>query len=111
MIRLTFLLRWGWVLLMALVGPAWLPAGGSDLHNVQIFRRYDSRPLFAGNRCILRTSPSIVAPSLCSLEIGTPLVVLRSWQSPDGRKWLRVKANSKEPLHVVSVVKRGWIDA
>ncbi|MED5562389.1 MAG: SH3 domain-containing protein, partial [Cyanobacteriota bacterium] len=50
-------LRWGWVLGVALLAPADLPAGGAERRQPEIRRSDRSGPLLAGTSCELRVSP------------------------------------------------------
>ena len=96
------LLRWSWLLGVALMAPADLPAGGADRRQPQVRRRVGSGPLHTGRETALQLSPMTVAPRLRSLEAGTSLRLLRRWTTADGRDWLQVQTLSGES-------QRGWI--
>ena len=104
------LLRWGWVLGVALLAPAALPAGGGERRQPEIRRSDSSGPLFAGTSCELRVSPLAVAPSLRRLAVGTPLNVLRRWHGDDGKDWLQVQIASGSGECLAGVVRRGWLN-
>ena len=70
-------LRWSWLLGVALMAPASLPAGGGEFRQPQVRRRSGSGPLHIGSDCPLRLSPLAVAPTLSTLAIGTPWRLLR----------------------------------
>ena len=96
------LLRWSWLLGVALMAPAALPAGGGERRLPQVRRRLGSGPLHTAFSCSLRLSPTVVAPPLGSLRSGTPLRLLHRWASDDGLNWLYVEEESGSS-------RRGWL--
>lgn len=84
-------MRWSWLLGVALLAPAALPAGGAERRQPEVRRRDGSGPLISGDHDCLHAAPSVSAPSLRSLDLGTPLRVLRRWRSADGQDWLRYR--------------------
>ena len=70
----TFL-GWGFILTAGLFGPVALPAGGGDRQRVEIRRNHSSAFYFAGSGCDLRTCPTIAAPRLKQLKLGTPVII------------------------------------
>tara|TARA_B100000029_G_C16869384_1_gene702488 strand:- start:43 stop:378 length:336 start_codon:yes stop_codon:yes gene_type:complete len=110
MMSITFVLRWSWVLGMALFLPVSLPAGGLPRNQIGVLRADTSRFLFAGDSCVFQVSPFVIAPSLCTVEIGTPLRVLRSWKSADGKDWLHVQISSNYRIESPLSIRRGWIN-
>ena len=96
------LLRWSWLLGLALIVPADLPAGGSQRRQPQVRRRNGSGPVHTSGETTLQLSPMAVAPPLRTLAAGTSLRLLRRWTSGDGQDWFQVQALSGEP-------QRGWI--
>jgi len=103
------LLRWGWLLGVALLGPASLPAGGAERRLPQIRRQNGEGPLLSGSDCLLQAGPGLAAPALRRLEIGTPLQLLRHWRSADGRDWIQVQVASHPAFPGGSDRQRGWI--
>ncbi len=103
--------RWSWLLGVALIAPVSLPAGGysKDMTTRFILRNY-SAPSFAGPSCILRASPFNIAPTLREVEIGTPLRVLRRWQSSEGEDWLQIQIVSSETFGLDRLISRGWVN-
>ena len=87
------LLRWSWLLGVALMAPADLPAGGAERRQPQIRRRAGSGPLHTPAETALQLSPLSVAPRLRPL---------RRWTDADGQAWLQVQTLSGDP-------QRGWI--
>ncbi len=106
---MTFLLRWSWVLGIALLAPVALPAGGGTCHLPEERRLDRSTPLLSLKSCILHPSPSAISPALRSIQIGTPLSILRTWRSVDGSDWIMVKISSEEFLEMSNKPTRGWI--
>ena len=104
------LLRWSWVLGIALFLPVTLPAGGPVKYQSKIYFSEKENAFLTNNLSILRTSPSTCAPSLRTLEIGTPIKVIRRWKSRDNKKWLQVKITSNEIMELPSAVRRGWLN-
>ena len=94
------LLGWSLLLAFALLAPVSLPAGGGNQTQGKIRRSDETMPIFAGENCQLKTSPSVDAPSLRVIQAGTPIRVLRIWQGPDGNNWLQVKIVSLEINHI-----------
>jgi len=84
-------LRWSWLLAVALLAPVALPAGGAQLSQPEIRRGDHLGPLLSSSGCVLRVCPLAVAPSLRSLHVGTPMRVIRRWQSGEGGDWLHVQ--------------------
>ena len=103
------MLRWGWLLGVALLGPAGLPAGGAERRLPQIRRQQGSGPLLSCENCVLQSSPSVAAPALRRLEIGTPLQLLRRWRADDGCDWIHVQVASGPVLSAGVKQQRGWI--
>ena len=83
--------HWGWLLGIALLAPAALPAGGAQLSPPQIRRRECCDPLLALNECLLRGAPCKVAPVITSLKMGTPMRVMRVWDNGQGESWLHIQ--------------------
>jgi len=99
------LLRWSWLLAIALLAPAALPAGGGDRRAPQVRRRSSGDgPLQTVSSCALRLSPMVQAPQLGGLASGTPLRLLQRWAGDDGLDWLYVQEMSGS-------LRRGWLRA
>ena len=96
------LLRWSWLLGLALIAPADLPAGGAERRQPQVRRRNNGGPLFTSAETQLQLSPISMAPPLKPLKAGSSLRLLRRWTSDDGQDWFQVQVISGEP-------QRGWI--
>ena len=101
--------RWGWLLGVALLAPAALPAGGAERRLPQIRRQDGEGPLLSGCDYLLQAGPGFAAPTLRRLEIGTPLQLLRHWRSADGHDWMQVQVASHSAFPGGTDRKRGWI--
>ena len=102
-------LRWGWLLGVALMAPAALPAGGAQRRLPPLRRQEGKSPLLSGDSCVLRSSPLVEAPALRRLELGTPLQMLRHWRGDDGRDWIQVQVSSGQGLPSGLQSVRGWV--
>ncbi len=111
MLSTSFLLRWGFLLGVALVLPLSLPVGGMvALDRVEIRRRHSSGTMLAGSNSILRSSPINTAAVLQTLSLGTPLKVLRTWEGIDGKKWIHVQVKTINIDSLYPAYRRGWLD-
>ena len=102
-------LRWSWLLGVALIGPAALPAGGAERRQPEVRRRDAAGPFLSGSDALLQGSPQVAAPALRHLEIGTPLQLLRRWRCADGHEWLQVQVAQPAALPVDGQPQRGWL--
>ena len=99
------ILRWSWLLGVALMAPASMPAGGADFRQPQLRRRVGvGGHLHVPSDAPLRLSPMAVAPSLSTLRAGTSLRLLRRWSAADGNVWLHVQPLGEDQ-------PRGWLRA
>ncbi len=110
---MKFFLRWGCLLIIALAAPIALPAGGGTIRNeLEITCRKESMFFFAGGSCFIFSSPCLSSPTLCRINLGSPLHVLRIWENEQGQKWIQVKQNSYGNYFSLNSneLKRGWIN-
>ena len=111
MLGINFVLRWSWVLGVALFLPVALPAGGGEVFSSESSHTQTLHPLILLEpSSSLKTSPFSNAPDLRNLDIGTPLNVLRAWEDSDGKQWLQVKIASNQIMEFSSFARRGWIN-
>lgn len=97
--------RLPWVLGLALIAPAALPAGGGERRSPELRRRQSKDPLLAGGPLSLRCAPQHSAPALTQLQRSEPVRLLRTWWEPGGDRWLQVQASSPK----VGEPRRGWL--
>ena len=108
---ISVIVSWSCLLGLALFTPTALPAGGSEKYFSVIRRRHANEPLIAHEGCQIFVSPFSVSPALLRLKQGTPLRVLRSWQSSDGSYWIYVEAFSETKNFLRDELIRGWLNA
>ncbi|MCP9801840.1 SH3 domain-containing protein [Synechococcus sp. RedBA-s] len=97
--------RLPWVLGLALIAPAALPAGGGERRSPELRRRQHHDPLLANGSLALRCAPRHSAPTLAQLERSEPLRLLRTWWEPGGDRWLQVQISSP----AAGQPSRGWL--
>ena len=106
---MNHLIRWGWLLGVALLAPVALPAGGGERGCTEILCRSKTSPYITYDECFLMASPSLGAPALRKIEFSTPLEILRIWETRDNRKWAQIKLASFEGLQNNYLPRNGWI--
>ena len=103
----TFIV-WTWLLGIALVVPTTLPAGGAQESIIQQRKNNVGSPIIALKDFNLLSSASKNASILTRVKAGTPVKVLRIWDSTDSGKWLLVNISIKELNQIF--YKRGWVN-
>ena len=103
----TFIL-WLWVLGISLLIPTSLPAGGSTKSTIEQSENSLSSPLIAFKEFELLSTVTNKASVLTSVQAGTPVNVIRFWDSPKRGKWLLVNVLSSSSCQLF--VKRGWVN-
>ena len=101
------LILWALLLLVSLMIPITLPAGG--LRKTIIEQREDSSssPIIAVNEFNLFATTTKNPLVLTSIKAGTPVHVLKEWNSPESGKWLLVNVLTQSSSHIFHT--RGWI--
>ncbi len=97
--------RWAWILGLALIAPAALPAGGGERRAPELRRRLGREPWLAAAGSPLRCAPHHSAPCLSDLPAGEPLRLLRTWWEPGGGRWLHVRTVGA----AAGAPRRGWL--
>ena len=111
MLAMNSALRWTCVLGIALFLPlALLARDRESLQPNVCFSDY-SNPILISQDCSLQATPFVYASSLRTINVGTPLQVLRMWKSEDGQEWFHVQIVSNERMEFSSFVRRGWLNA
>ena len=103
----TFII-WIWLLGISLVVPTSLPAGGSQKSIIQHRENNIGSPLLALNDFNLFSSVSNNSSILTRVQAGTPVSVLKVWDSKESGKWLLVNVLSQDFYQLFS--KRGWVN-
>tara|TARA_Y100001968_G_scaffold63344_1_gene54124 strand:+ start:362 stop:700 length:339 start_codon:yes stop_codon:yes gene_type:complete len=103
----TFIV-WTWLLGIALVVPTTLPAGGAQKSNIQQRENKIKSPIIALKEFNLLSSASNNSPILIKVKVGTPVNVMKVWESTDNDKWLLVNVISQE--YYQFFYKKGWVN-
>ena len=103
----TFII-WSWLLCIGLIAPTTLPAGGAQKTIVQHRRNNIGSPIIALKEFNLLTSASNHSSTLTRVKVGTPVKVIKVWESNEGRNWLLVSVvcQSFDQLFY----RRGWVE-
>jgi len=103
----TFIV-WTWLLGIALIVPTTLPAGGAQKSNIQQRKNNISSPIIALKEFNLLSSASNNSAILTKVKAGTPVNVMKVWNSNESEKWLLVNVISQDFYHFF--YKRGWVN-
>tara|TARA_B100001250_G_C19378963_1_gene605366 strand:- start:253 stop:591 length:339 start_codon:yes stop_codon:yes gene_type:complete len=103
----TFIV-WIWLLGIALVVPATLPAGGAQKSNIQQRNNNISSPIISLKEFNLLSSASINSSILTTVEAGTPVNIMKVWDSSDNGKWLLVNVLTQD--YYQFFYKKGWVN-
>ena len=103
----TFIV-WSWLLCIGLVAPTTLPAGGAQESIIQHRKNNIGSPIIALNEFNLLSSASNNSSVLTSVKPGTPVHVMKVWDSHDSGKWLLVNVLYQNFYQLFS--KRGWVN-
>ena len=103
----TFII-WTWLLGISLVVPTSLPAGGSQKSIIQHRENNIESTLIALKDFDLLSSATLNSSIVSRVESGTPVDVLKVWDSNDSGKWLLVNVLSQNFNQFF--YKRGWVN-
>jgi len=103
----TFII-WTWLLCIGLVAPATLPAGGAQESIIQHRRNNIGSPIIALKEFNLLTSASNNSSTLTRVTAGTPVKVIKVWESKGGGSWLLVSVLCQNFYQLF--YKRGWVN-
>jgi hypothetical protein len=103
----TFII-WSWLLGISLVVPTTLPAGGAQKSIILNSDNDIGSPLIALKDFNLLSSASTDSSILARVQVGTPVNVMKVWDSSDGGQWLLVNILSQDFYQLF--YKRGWIN-
>ena len=103
----TFIV-WSWLLLIGLVAPTTLPAGGAQESIIQHRRNNIASPIIALKEFNLVSSATNNSYILTRVESGTPVNVVKVWDSNDSGKWLLVTVLCQKFYQLFYT--RGWVN-
>tara|TARA_B100000579_G_C22050140_1_gene496606 strand:- start:133 stop:468 length:336 start_codon:yes stop_codon:yes gene_type:complete len=103
----TFIV-WTWLLGISLVIPATLPAGGAQKSIVQHRKNNIGSPIIALKEFNLLSSASNNSSVLTKVQAGTPVNIMRVWDSKDNGKWLLVNILNQDFYQFF--YKKGWVN-
>ena len=103
----TFIV-WIWLLGIALVVPTTLPAGGAQRSIIQHRKNNIGSPIIALKDFNLLSSSSMNSSVLTRVKAGTPVNVMRVWDSNDSGKWLLVNVITQNFYQLF--YRRGWVN-
>ena len=103
----TFIV-WTWLLGIALVVPTTLPAGGAQESIIQNRKNNVGSPIIALKDFNLYSSASNNSSILTRVKAGTPVKILKIWDSSDREKWLLVNISIQDFNQLF--YKRGWVN-
>ena len=104
---ITFIV-WSWLLCIGLVAPATLPAGGAQESIIQHRRSNIGSPIIAFKEFNLLSSASADSSVLTEVKPGTPINVMKVWDSVDSGKWLLVNVLCQNFYQLF--YRRGWVN-
>ena len=103
----TFIV-WSWFLCIGLVAPTTLPAGGAQESIIQHRRNMIGSPIIALKEFNLLSSATNNASILTRVKLGTPVNVIKVWDSNGRDKWLLVNVLSQNFYQLF--YRRGWVN-
>tara|TARA_Y100001968_G_C18861832_1_gene482982 strand:+ start:75 stop:413 length:339 start_codon:yes stop_codon:yes gene_type:complete len=103
----TFIV-WTWLLSISLVVPTTLPAGGAQKSTVQHRENHIGSPLIAFKEFNLLSSADNSSSVLIRVQAGTPVNIVKVWNSHESGKWLLVNVIIRNFDQLF--YKRGWVN-
>ena len=103
----TFIV-WTWLLCIGLVAPTTLPAGGAQESIIQHRRNNIGSPIIALKEFNLLTSASNHSSTLIRVKLGTPVNVVKVWDSNETGQWLLVNVLCQNCYQLF--YRRGWVN-
>ena len=103
----TFIV-WTWLLCIGLVAPTTLPAGGAQKLIIQHRRNNIGSPIIALKEFDLLASASNYSSTLTSVAAGTPVNIIKVWESNESGNWLLVSVLCQNFDQLF--YRRGWVE-
>ena len=101
------LVVWVWLLSISLLIPITLPARGLRKPIIEEREDITSSPIIALNEFNLLSTITEEPLVIAKIQAGTPVDVLKEWNTPDSGKWLLVNVLTQSSSHFF--YKRGWV--
>tara|TARA_Y100001968_G_C18995920_1_gene543598 strand:- start:115 stop:453 length:339 start_codon:yes stop_codon:yes gene_type:complete len=105
---ITKFIVWSWFLCIGLVAPATLPAGGAQESIIEHRKDNIGSPIISLREFNLLSSALNTSAILARVNIGTPVNVVRVWDSCDSGKWLLVDVVCQNFSQFF--YRRGWVN-
>ena len=103
----TFIV-WSWLLCIGLVAPTTLPAGGAQQSIIQYRRNNIGSPIIALKEFNLLSSASNNSSIVTRVKLGTPVNVVKVWDSNETGKWLLVNVLCQNFYQLF--YRKGWVN-
>ena len=103
----TFIV-WSWLLCIGLVAPTTLPAGGAQESIIQHRRNNIGSPIIALKDFNLLSSASNNSSIVTRVKLGTPVNVVKVWDSNETGKWLLVNVLCQNFYQLF--YRKGWVN-
>ena len=103
----TFIV-WAWLLGIALVVPTTLPAGGAQESIIQNRKNNVGSPIIALKDFNLLSSASNNSSIVTRVKLGTPVNVVKVWDSNETGKWLLVNVLCQNFYQLF--YRKGWVN-
>ena len=103
----TFIV-WTWLLGISLLVPTTLPAGGAQKSMIQSRENRIGSPLIALKEFNLLSAADSSSSILTSVKEGTPINVLKVWDSSESEQWLLVNVLCQNFYQFFYI--RGWVN-
>mgnify|MGYP001464367196 CR=1 FL=1 len=105
---ISTLIVWAWLLCIGLVAPTTLPAGGAQESIIQHRRNNIGSPIIALKEFNLLSSATNNSSILARVKTGTPVNIMKVWDSNDSGKWLLVNVLCQNFYQLFYL--RGWVN-
>ena len=103
----TFIV-WTWLLSIGLIAPTTLPAGGAQKSIIQHRKNHTGSPIIASKEFNLFSSISNNASIVTKVKPGTPVNVMKVWDSNETGQWLLVNVLCQNFCQLF--YRRGWVN-
>ncbi len=101
------IILWTWLLALSLLIPITLPVGGIQKTRIEQREGSNSSPIIALNEFKLLSTITNNPLVLTSVKAGTPVNILKEWNSSESGKWLLVNVLTESSSQIF--YKRGWV--